>query len=96
MRDELLKKIEGLGAKLPNNTLDQLIDELGGPSDVAEMTGRKMRLVQVECGRIEYQSRAESDINLDQINLTGNLIMRTTTYFLSDAGLYLRLSACFV
>jgi len=37
MRDDLLKKIENLGAKLPNNTLDQLIDELGGPNDVAEV-----------------------------------------------------------
>jgi len=33
-----------------------------------------MRLIQVESGRIEYQSRAESDISLDQINLTGKLL----------------------
>lgn len=35
MKEELLKKIEKLGERLPPNTLDQLIDELGGPENVA-------------------------------------------------------------
>lgn len=37
VQDELLKKIEALGKRLPTNTLDQLIDELGGPEIVAEV-----------------------------------------------------------
>lgn len=37
MKEDLLTKIERLGERLPPNTLDQLIDELGGPENVAEV-----------------------------------------------------------
>lgn len=37
MKEELMERIEVLGDKLPPNTLDQLIDELGGPENVAEV-----------------------------------------------------------
>ena len=37
MKEELLEKVERLGDRLPPNTLDQLIDELGGPENVAEV-----------------------------------------------------------
>ncbi|XP_055677272.1 protein strawberry notch isoform X2 [Lutzomyia longipalpis] len=70
MKDELLEKIEKLGDKLPPNTLDQLIDELGGPENVAEMTGRKGRVVQTEDGQIQYESRSEQDVPLETLNLT--------------------------
>jgi hypothetical protein len=68
MKTELLNLIEQLGERLPPNTLDQLIDELGGPDNVAEMTGRKGRVVQNHEG-IQYESRSESDVNLENINL---------------------------
>lgn len=70
MKEELLTKIERLGDRLPPNTLDQLIDELGGPENVAEMTGRKGRVVQNEDGSIQYESRSEQDVPLETLNLT--------------------------
>ncbi|XP_065082597.1 protein strawberry notch isoform X2 [Ochlerotatus camptorhynchus] len=69
MKDELLTKIERLGDRLPANTLDQLIDELGGPENVAEMTGRKGRVVQTDDG-IQYESRSEQDVPLETLNIT--------------------------
>ncbi|XP_046385917.1 protein strawberry notch [Ischnura elegans] len=70
MKEELLSKVEDLGDRLPPNTLDQLIDELGGPENVAEMTGRKGRVVQTEDGQIQYESRSEVDVPLETLNLT--------------------------
>jgi len=70
MKKELLSQIEALGERLPPNTLDQLIDELGGPENVAEMTGRKGRVVQTEDGAIQYESRSEVDVPLETLNLT--------------------------
>lgn len=70
MKEELLTQIERLGERLPPNTLDQLIDELGGPENVAEMTGRKGRVVQTEDGSIQYESRSEADVPLETLNLT--------------------------
>lgn len=37
MKSGLLNNIEFLGRNLPSNTLDELIDQLGGPSQVAEV-----------------------------------------------------------
>ncbi|KAL1501972.1 hypothetical protein ABEB36_007190 [Hypothenemus hampei] len=70
MKEELLQAIERLGERLPPNTLDQLIDELGGPENVAEMTGRKGRVVSTEDGGIQYESRSEIDVPLETLNLT--------------------------
>ncbi len=54
IKEKLLAQIEQLGANLPPNTLDQLIDELGGPENVAEMTGRKGRVVQNDNGQVRF------------------------------------------
>lgn len=39
MKRELLDQLEKLSEHLPPNTLDELIDELGGPENVAEVSG---------------------------------------------------------
>lgn len=37
MKRELLDQLEEVAEELPPNTLDELIDELGGPENVAEV-----------------------------------------------------------
>lgn len=70
IKAELLAAAERLGTRLPPNTLDQLIDELGGPEYVAEMTGRKGRVVSREDGEIEYELRhAGADVPLELMNM---------------------------
>ncbi|ESO95520.1 hypothetical protein LOTGIDRAFT_117101, partial [Lottia gigantea] len=70
MKSDLLRKMEEIGNTLPSNALDQLIDELGGTDCVAEMTGRKGRIVSNEDGSINYESRSETDVPLEILNLT--------------------------
>ncbi|CAN8015470.1 unnamed protein product, partial [Ixodes persulcatus] len=70
MKQTLLERLERLGEKLPPNTLDQLIDELGGPNCVAEMTGRRGRVVSTAKGTVQYEPRAEVDVPLKTLNLT--------------------------
>uniref|UniRef100_A0A8D3BPU8 Protein strawberry notch homolog 1 n=1 Tax=Scophthalmus maximus TaxID=52904 RepID=A0A8D3BPU8_SCOMX len=70
MKRDLLEKLEDLAEDLPPNTLDELIDELGGPDNVAEMTGRKGRVVTNDDGSISYESRSELDVPVEILNLT--------------------------
>ncbi|XP_076019895.1 protein strawberry notch homolog 1 [Genypterus blacodes] len=70
MKRDLLESLEQLAHDLPPNTLDELIDELGGPENVAEMTGRKGRVVSNDDGSITYESRSELDVPVEILNLT--------------------------
>ncbi|XP_060166121.1 protein strawberry notch homolog 1 [Globicephala melas] len=70
MKKDLLDKLEKLAEDLPPNTLDELIDELGGPENVAEMTGRKGRVVSNDDGSISYESRSELDVPVEILNIT--------------------------
>ena len=67
---KLLEVIEAM--KLPGNFLDVLIDELGGPSKVAEMTGRRARIVRSGGGgRFVYELRGKVDsAEMDSLNVT--------------------------
>uniref|UniRef100_S4REW7 Strawberry notch homolog 2a n=1 Tax=Petromyzon marinus TaxID=7757 RepID=S4REW7_PETMA len=69
MKQDLLRKVEELTKDLPLNTLDELIEKLGGPSIVAEMTGRKGRIVQKADGKVAYESRAEPGVHIDIVNI---------------------------
>ncbi|XP_064614960.1 uncharacterized protein LOC135479136 [Liolophura sinensis] len=63
--------------ELPNSPLDQIIDELGGPDIVAEMTGRRGRMVrrhgnakpQYELRGMEADSTAIESLNVRERNL---------------------------
>lgn len=70
MKRELLERLDRLAEDLPPNTLDELIDELGGPDNVAEMTGRKGRVVSNDDGSISYESRSELDVPVEILNIT--------------------------
>jgi hypothetical protein len=54
--EDLLERAEAL--VLPKNPLDDLIERLGGPDAVAEMTGRQKRMERQPKGGYSYVSRA--------------------------------------
>eukprot|EP00057_Strongylocentrotus_purpuratus_P009593 XP_011664067.1 PREDICTED: protein strawberry notch homolog 1 isoform X3 [Strongylocentrotus purpuratus] len=61
-----VKKID-----MPNSPLDDIIDQLGGPSCVAEMTGRKGRVVRVDPGgsAVQYVLRSGEAGDVDSLNV---------------------------
>ena len=74
LRRELLRQLDKLS--FPDNPLDSLLHNLGGPENVAEMTGRKGRLVRDEDGTTVYAKRNEGlldehgrKVNQEGINL---------------------------
>ena len=59
--------------ELPSNPLDRLLNELGGPEEVAELTGRKTRQVQVydamkDKMKVVFERR-KGDGPMDQVNI---------------------------
>lgn len=55
---------------LPNNPLDDIIDQLGGPDNVAEITGRRGMLVRASCGKgVTYQARNTKDVTMEMVNM---------------------------
>ncbi|KAH7839686.1 hypothetical protein Vadar_007346 [Vaccinium darrowii] len=79
---ELLKRYEGAlerrsnildvirSLELPDNPLDNIIDQLGGPCNVAEITGRRGRLVRNSDGKgVTYQARNTKGVPVDMVNM---------------------------
>ena len=59
---------------LPANPLDRLLNELGGPDEVAELTGRKSRQIKqynamTDKHEVIYQKRKGENCPIDQINI---------------------------
>lgn len=55
---------------LPNNPLDDIIDQLGGPDNVAEITGRRGMLVRASSGKgVTYQARNTKDVTMEMVNM---------------------------
>ncbi|XP_042027486.1 protein FORGETTER 1-like isoform X1 [Salvia splendens] len=80
--EELLKRYEGAlerklkfleiirSLDLPNNPLDDIVDQLGGPDKVAEITGRRGMLVRASDGKgVTYQARNTKDVTMEMVNM---------------------------
>jgi hypothetical protein len=68
LKEQMLQRIRAL--ELPPNFLDELIDKLGGKHAVAEMTGRKARIVRNNNNRPVYEARAKPDSSeMDSLNI---------------------------
>lgn len=52
IKNQLLAQIEKLGTVLPRNWIDELIHELGGPQNVAEISNREGRVIQKDNGQV--------------------------------------------
>ena len=78
---------------LPDNPLDMLVNHFGA-KNVAEITGRKKRLIRREDGRVEYVKRAPAGVATTKVNVyeqeafqNGNHLDRyKTSAIISEAG----------
>ncbi|XP_030965429.1 protein FORGETTER 1 isoform X1 [Quercus lobata] len=67
-KTKILQIIRSLG--LPNNPLDDIIDQLGGPEKVSEITGRRGMLVRAASGKgVTYQARNTKDVTMEMVNM---------------------------
>lgn len=57
------------------SSLDVIIDKLGGPSKVAEMTGRRARIVRNAAGKAQYEMRQTTCISDQSLNVKEVLII---------------------
>jgi hypothetical protein len=88
LKQRMLCRIQELD--LPPNFLDELIDKLGGKHQIAEMTGRKGRVVRDARGAPVYELRARPDSSeMDSLNIREkDLFMKAKKFvaIVSDAA----------
>ncbi|CAJ2659094.1 unnamed protein product [Trifolium pratense] len=84
---EILERIHALD--LPNNPLDEIIDQLGGQDIVAEITGRKGRLVRDPSGQgVVYEPR-NTDVTAEMVNMHEKMLFmegKKLVAIISEAG----------
>ncbi|KAK2394699.1 protein FORGETTER [Trifolium repens] len=84
----ILERIHALD--LPNNPLDDIIDQLGGHDIVAEITGRKGRLVRDPSGMgVVYESRNTKDVTAEMVNMNEKKLFmegKKLVAIISEAG----------
>ncbi|KAJ8432514.1 hypothetical protein Cgig2_001107 [Carnegiea gigantea] len=67
-KERILEIIRSLD--LPKNPLDDIIDQLGGPDNVAEITGRRGMLVRASCDKgFTYQASNTKDVSMKMVNM---------------------------
>ncbi|XP_039030219.1 protein FORGETTER 1-like [Hibiscus syriacus] len=75
---------------LPNNPLDDFIDQIGGPDKVAEMTGRRGMLVRASSGKgVTYQARNTKEVTMEMVNMHEKQVFMDGKKFvslISEAG----------
>ena len=79
------------GCNFSISPLDDLIDQLGGVDCVAEMTGRKGRIVRQQDSKLKYELRDSDGEALESLNNTevyGLIVLRWLGY--SKVGEHLR------
>ncbi|XP_055332799.1 protein strawberry notch homolog 1-like [Paramacrobiotus metropolitanus] len=67
-KSDLIEEFETFADRLPKNMLDELVDQLGGADKVAEMTGRKGRMLKNEHGIAHYDKRM-CDLDVESLNI---------------------------
>ncbi|GAV64893.1 PHD domain-containing protein/Helicase_C_4 domain-containing protein/AAA_34 domain-containing protein [Cephalotus follicularis] len=87
-KSKILEIIRSLN--LPNNPLDDIIDQLGGPDKVAEMTGRRGMLVRSSSGKgVTYQARNTKDVTMEMVNMHEKQLFmdgKKSVAIISEAG----------
>ena len=74
MKRELLEDLEAISQNLPKNTIDEIINRLGGKSKVAELTGRKGRVVYNTAEEAYYELRTDNCNTDNMINIQGIIL----------------------